>query len=111
VPLLRNADRAIIAAEKMRDYLLDPENPQNDGKAEAFFRLGYSRDDWEVLARDLREQHLSLEARLDAETIYGDQYVIIGTLRGPAGSDNIKSVWQFDPGSEVPRFVTAYPHK
>jgi len=40
VPPLRNAALAIIEPEKVQDYLLYPDNPQNGGKAEALFRMG-----------------------------------------------------------------------
>ena len=109
MPLLRNADHAIIELEKLRDYLLDPDNPQNGGKAEALFRMGYRQEEWQRLETDLKEQHLVLEASFDDVTVYGTQFVIIGVIKGPVRSANMKSVWQYDVGSEVPRLITAYP--
>jgi hypothetical protein len=111
VPLLKNADRAIIEPEKLRDYLLDPGNAQNGGKAEALFRMGYTRENWQRLESDLRDQHLILEATFDDVTIYGIQYVVVAPINGPARRANMKSVWQYDVGSEVPRLITAYPQQ
>jgi hypothetical protein len=40
---------------KVRDYLLNPGNPQNSGKAGLFTRFGFSRDRWAELAQALSE--------------------------------------------------------
>jgi hypothetical protein len=71
-----NTGRANIAPEKLRDYLLNPDHlllnpdhPENGGKACPFAALGYSRDNWMQLADDFRSQHLTeeaLEARSNA---------------------------------------------
>jgi hypothetical protein len=108
VPLLRNADRAIIAPEKLRDYLLDPLHIDNRGKARLFAALGYTRANWEQLESDLRTQHLTKEATFGRKTEHGDRYRIVAVLRGPRGSANIRSIWQYDIGSDLPRFISAY---
>jgi hypothetical protein len=108
VPLLRNADRAIIRAEKVRDYLLNPANAKNNGKWRLFVALGYSRSNWERMADDLREQHLGHEAVFSRRTPFGDMYEIVARLQGPAGRATIKSIWQYDIGSDRPRFISAY---
>jgi hypothetical protein len=105
---LPNWDRAIIAPEKLRDYLLKEMNPQNDGKARLFAALGYSQDNWDVLAHDLQEQHLTRDGVPGRLTPFGQRYTITASLRGPAGQAIIMSVWQIDIGTEVPRFISAY---
>jgi hypothetical protein len=104
---LPNADRAMIAPEKIRDYLFVLEHPQNQGKARLFAALGYTRENWLAFESDLRTQHLPLDAQLSKQTDFGDSYEIVGELLGPQGSAIIMSVWIIDRGSDVPRFVTA----
>ena len=108
MPLLRNADRAIIEEQKLRDYLLNPDNPNNGGKWRVFFAIGYRPESWEILETDLRQQHLTQEAEFSRATPHGDRYKIAAVLHGPRGSANIESVWQFDVGSEVARLISAY---
>jgi hypothetical protein len=108
VPLLRNADRAIIEPQKLRDNLLNPENPNNGGKWRVFFVLGYRPDDWEAPAGDLRTQHLTHEAEFSRAAVHGDRFTVTAIPRSPRGSANIESVWQFDTGSEVARLISAY---
>jgi hypothetical protein len=105
---LPNADRAVIPVEKLRDYLLNVAHPQNRGKARLFAALGYTPGNWETLASDLRTQHLPNDATESGTSLDGVKYTIIAPLLGPTGSANIKSIWQIDFGSEVPRFISAY---
>ena len=104
-----NADRAIIAPEKLRDYLLAAEG-RGRGKAAFFGTLGYRRPEWQRLEADRRSQHLTLDAHVTVESEYGRKYVIRGALEGPTGVRMlVVSIWIVDAGSDTPRFVTAYP--
>jgi len=80
-----HAQDAIIAPAKLRDYLLSEEHPDGRSKARYPARLGYSREEWGRLERDLREQVLPLEARLVGESPWGSKYEILGGLRGRSG--------------------------
>ena len=104
---LLKSEQAIIAPEKLRDYLLNPGHPQNRGKARLFAALGYTRNSWQVLESDIRTQHLVLEAREGRSHAYGRTFEIVGMLRGPAGASIIMTVWMYDRGSDIPRFLTA----
>ena len=108
MPLLRNADRAIIEPQKLRDYLFVAEHVDNRGKARLFAALGYARENWQDFDRDLRSQHLTQVASFSRKTPHGDRYRIVAVLQGPRGSANIRSIWQYDLGSDVPRFLSAY---
>ena len=55
-------DTAIIAPEKLRDYILNPSHPDGGSKARYLGVMGYSRAGWEALEKDLRAQHLTVEA-------------------------------------------------
>jgi len=105
-----NADHAVIAPEKLRDYLLNPEHRRGGPKARLLISLGYSADDWQRLDADLRTQHLTAEVAEESESDYGTSYVIVAPLPSPSGRIRLfRSVWQVDTGTDEPRLITMYP--
>ena len=104
---LENSARSRVGLSKVI-YLVDPEHPKNGGKARLFNALGYHQDNWEQLDKDLREQHLVLDAEEVERTIHGRKYAITGILQGPTGNANMLSVWIIRWEEDFPRFVTAY---
>jgi hypothetical protein len=50
---LPEAQRAVIAAAKIRDYLLSTSHPVGRFKAPFFASLGYTVADWQRLEKDL----------------------------------------------------------
>lgn len=107
---LPHAELALIEKEKLRDYLLSASHPIGRFKAPVFQAMGYSRDGWEQLAADLREQHVFSEVGEVVESLHGKKYVIRANLKGPNGRTFVMmSIWIVLWGEDVPRFVTAYP--
>ena len=105
-----NADHAIIAAEKVRDYLLNTAHRRGGGKARLLLACGYSADAWEVLESDLRMQHLVLDFAAATDNPYGRRYEIVAPLLTPHGRVILfRSVWQIDTGTDIPRLITMYP--
>lgn len=105
-----NADRAIIATDKLTGYLLNASHKRGGPKARLLLSVGYRSDNPEPLESDLRAQHLSLDVTRTHENAYGVVYEIEGPIRTPNGrSIRFCSVWQVDTGSDVPRFITMYP--
>jgi len=105
-----NTDQAVIDPAKLYGYLLAPSHPIGRFKAAFFLTLGYSSANWRRLEADLRSQHLSRQATLEAPAIYGQKYTIRARLEGPSGvSADTVSVWVVRTGETFPRFVTAYP--
>jgi len=105
-----NADRAIIAVEKLTAYLLNPSHKRGSAKARLLISLGYRTNAPEILESDLRVQHLSLNATRTSQNPYGIAYEIEGPMTTPSGRPvRFCSIWQIDTGSEVPRFITMYP--
>lgn len=74
---------AIIAIEKMTDYLLQW-RPEND-KSQFLAQAGYTEQHANRLARDIRRQLLTLEAEFEETTEYGEMYSIVGSLIDPNG--------------------------
>ena len=56
MPILRNADRAVVDERKVRDYLVNPLHPWGRHKARMFAAaLGYRRSDHARLIAQIRE--------------------------------------------------------
>jgi len=107
---LPSAEAAIIAPEKLRDYLLDPEHRRGGSKARLLHTMGYCQTDWSRLDSDIRSQHLPAEVAERQQNEYGEQFVIAAPLTGPNGRTVLfRSVWQIDLGAAVPRLITMYP--
>lgn len=107
---LPNAERATVAPEKITRYLLDPANPRNRGKAAIFFGIGYTRELWERLAMDLLAHGQTFPVETEEQRDVDRVYTVFGPLVGPNGATRlIRTVWQIDAGTHVPRLITAAP--
>jgi hypothetical protein len=107
---LPEAQRAVIAAAKIRDYLLSASHPVGRFKAPFFASLGYTVADWQRLEQDLLVLAGSGEGEPGRDSPYGQKYEIRGTLNGPSGkSASVLTVWIVRLESDVPEFVTAFP--
>lgn len=74
-----------------------------------FRALGYTRDDWGLLERDLRLHIICHHARPE-DTPFGTKWVVRGTMEAPqGGSFGLVSVWMVRRPGGVPSLVTAYP--
>ena len=88
-------ENAIIAVEKLRDYLLNPGHHRGGSKARLLISLGYTAENWQQLETDLRFQHIPCEVGETVETNWGTRYEIVAPLVGPTGkSVNLRSLWQ-----------------
>jgi hypothetical protein len=107
---LPGADRALVAPEKVRDYLLSVAHPIGRFKARFFTALGYSRMSWKRLETDLRHIAARHRATLTDANRYGQKYEVRGRLEGPNGRvAELVTVWIVLRDEEMPRFVTAFP--
>ena len=104
-----DAERAIIATEKIRDYLLNLEHPDGGPKAIWFHTLGYTRDEWQLLAYDLMGIASDCD-EFDTEiTRFGVKYMAAGWVGRPNHRPGkILTVWIVED-DDPPRLVTAYP--
>ena len=106
-----NADLAIVKQEKITEYLLNPEHPDNGGKAAFFLKLGFSRADWNRLGDALRKLVLKAEVTESMETVHGKKYIVDADLENPIGkAASVRTIWIIDGGTDFPRLVTAYPY-
>jgi hypothetical protein len=104
------AERAVIEAAKIRDYLLSTSHPVGRFKTAFFTGLGYTRANWRRLEADLRDLAVTGDAQPGRTSPYGEKYEIRGILSGPSGkSAEVLTVWIILVGGDVPQFVTAFP--
>ena len=107
---LPNAHLADVDRAKIAEYLLNPEHPDNGGKAAFFVAREFSRSDWEALANALRKLALLCDVTDSMETVHGKKYIVDGELENPAGKPAwVRSIWIIDARTDFPRLVTAYP--
>jgi hypothetical protein len=107
--VIPNAASAIVAPEKLRDYLLSPTHPIGRYKSVFFRALGYSQELWETLGRDLRALLEGNAEQLEL-TEHGQKLAFRGEITGPNGRlARVVTVWIILTGENVVRFVTAYP--
>ena len=100
---------AIIAIEKIRDYLLVPQEKSDKSKFLAL--AGYSLNDYRLLIEDIRLQLLPGEAVLQERTEDGELYILRGMLTGPNGRQLfVRTIWLLEEDMG-PRFITLVPDK
>ena len=105
-------DNGIIPVEKIRDYLLSSNHPIGKFKAKFFHGLGYSRENWEALAMDIKSILEQGDVTKIDNTDYGKKYIVEGQLKSPTGSTrNVVTVWFVKNGGKAPRLVTVYPRR
>lgn len=102
-------ERAYVSPSKVRDYLLSRTHPVGRWKARVFLAVGFN----ETNASELEEALLSLARRQDVSgverSVHGTKYVIEGEIETPSGRRlTVRTVWIIEPGTQVPRLVTAY---
>ena len=104
-----NADHAVIAEEKIRDYLLNPSHPIGGSKAVWFASIGYALGNWQDLADDLLNVARTSEDFVAKSSPFGVKYEVSGARGRPGHRPGlVVSVWIVDE-NDHPRLVTAYP--
>jgi hypothetical protein len=107
---LPNARLAVVDQAKITGYLLNPEHPDNGGKAAFFAALDFHCSDWDTFANAPRRLALMADVTESMETVHGKKYIVDGELENPAAKGAwVRSIWIIDAGRDSPRLVTAYP--
>jgi hypothetical protein len=108
---LPEAQWAVIAPTKIRDYLLSTLHPVGRFKAPFFASLGYTVANWQRLEQDMLGLAVSGATRSPEEKVrMAKSTKFRGTLNGPSGrSARVLTVWIVRFESNVPQFVTAFP--
>ncbi|RIK15444.1 MAG: hypothetical protein DCC52_18700 [Chloroflexi bacterium] len=107
---LPNREKAVIAPDKLTDYLLNVEHKRGATKARLLIQFGYNSANWQQLDADIRLYHLNTEVDLVKQTVYGMRYEIRASLQTPSGRAlMVRTIWQIDQGADVPRLITLFP--
>ena len=104
---LPNAEQAIVAIAKLRDYSLDATHEEGKHKTRVFaaaLGIGAGNADW--LRENLLEAALRHECAPGRNTPHGQRYVLDFPLtKGPLEA-RVRSVWNVRPGETAPRLIT-----
>lgn len=107
--ILPNADKAVVAIEKVRDYCLDPNHVRGKHKARVFLAsCGLTAADAEILRNALRNAVVDSEAEPGDVDEYGQRFVIELDVVGPTGTARVRSGWIVRNDEDFPRFVSCY---
>lgn len=107
---LPNADKAIVDRDKIVQYLLSSSHPDGWAKAEFFSAFGFNSDNWQVLAKVLKEQGKKNSVTKVVVSEYGTRYTVDGVIETPSGRmPTIRTVWIVEKGRDIPRLITAHP--
>jgi hypothetical protein len=102
-------EEAVVEQDKVVNYLLSREHPHGKSKAIFFSRIGFEREQPEVL----RDALLRLARITDMEEIafeYGVKYIGTGNILTPTGrTAAVTTVWLLRDGKPPPSLVTAFP--
>jgi hypothetical protein len=104
-----DAEHAIVAKEKICEYLLNPSHPVGGSKAVWFASIGYTLDNWRELADDLLQLARTSDDFIAKPSPFGVKYEVSGQV-GRSGHRQavVLSVWIVEEDAS-PRLVTAYP--
>ena len=107
---LPHVEEVVISQKKIEDYLLDLGHPIGGSKAAFFRRLGFSKEQWHLLAGALRRHARENPVAGAVSDPDGTTYLVEGPLETPSGRrPRLRSVWLVERGNLAPRFITAYP--
>lgn len=106
---LANADIAATPEDKLRGYLLNHEHPVGKDKAHVIKSvLGYSEENWGAFSDKLFAEIQKSPAVDKIVTTRGTKYTVPVVMYGETGKFlRLNTVWQYDNGSNIPRFITA----
>ncbi len=106
---LPNAERAVAAVEKLRDYSLNPDHDEGKHNARVFrSALGFTKADAERLREMVLEAARTGEASLGKLPPYGQMYALRFDVQGLRGVVTIRTAWIVATGTDFPRLVTCY---
>ncbi|MEG4319231.1 MULTISPECIES: DUF6883 domain-containing protein [unclassified Microcoleus] len=100
----------VIAPQKLTEYALNLDNPVGRDKAIIFQRrLGFTRDNHELLLAQISTKTLDAEAILGLNDKHGQRYTVDLEIMGVQGQQEIvRTGWIVEAGSNEARLVTLF---
>lgn len=105
--------RLVIDSRKLTEYALNPDNPVGADKALMFQRrLGYTKDNYELLLQQIQDLALDAEATPTQADEHGQRYQVDLEIVGLQNQrEIIRTGWIVEPGSDFARLITLYVRK
>ena len=110
---LPNADRAVIAIEKLRDYSLNRNHPKGKHKARVFLAaLGLKAGDAERLRNLVMEAILIEEAEEQPPTSYGQRFTVDFQVKWEeqfiVSLITVRTTWMIRNDEDFPRLTSCF---
>jgi hypothetical protein len=108
-----NADKAIVSIEKLVKYSLDVNHEVGKNKALLFQSVfGITDQDADCLSKSLCIALPNGKFVKESLSDWGRKITLDLEIIGKNGNTGIvRTVWQYDIGSEIPRLITAYVNR
>ena len=105
---LPNAITATTSQNKIQSYLLNSNHPRGKEKAKVINSvLGFHYENWQELSDIIYDAVQNSNYTEKIGTSYGDRYIIPIEVKGKKQRTMVlKTVWQIDKGSNIPRLIT-----
>jgi hypothetical protein len=106
---LPNAESAIIAIEKLRNYCLDPEHPRGKHKARVFSSvLGITQKDAEILQEAIARAVRESDCEPGQSDQYGQRFTVDFSMKARRRAAEIRTNWIILTGEDYPRLTSCY---
>jgi hypothetical protein len=106
---LPNPDQAVISADKLEGYSLNPAHAEGRHKATVFqAALGLNQTNAEALRSALKQVLKTQDAVPTTRNPYGQKYQIDFEMTHNGKTALIRSIWIIRQDENVPRLVTCY---
>ncbi len=107
---LPGSKNAVVAGNKLRNYLFNDSHPVGQSKALFFQNAGFEVSDASKLEAELLHLAQTGNTSSVVSTPHGVKYVVDGVIHSPQGEIiQIRSIWIVETGQSYPRLGTAYP--
>ena len=107
--LLPNADKAIVKAEKITDYILNVDHFEGRNKARVFASvLGLKKEHADYLIQAIREAIRINDAVKQSASAFGTKYIVDFDWTFENKTATIRTAWIVEHEDGVPRLTTCY---
>lgn len=106
---LPNSISASTIKGKIQGYFLNSNHPVGKHKARVLNSvLGYHYENWEELSNKIFDAVQTAYVTKETSTKHGTKYIVPVRIAGRKNKSMVvKTVWQIDKGTNIPRFITA----
>lgn len=109
MPLLPNAELAVIEHAKLVDYCLNPFHRYGKHKARVFAAaLGLTINDAEWLKTEILQAVRKAEIVTSSYSAFGQKFTVDFTLSRDGHSVTVRTAWIIEYGTDFPRLTTCY---